>query len=213
MNTYSKYIPNVFLAKCEQAHEKNEVITMSTKYGGEHEAIVFNLVFERDGFFYYSVVRADGFNAQEHARRKAQKLEDAARNAARKSNEAYKASQEGRDFLSLGEPIKIGHHSERRHRNLIERNNNRMRKCVELGDVAADYKNRAAYWERRADKINLSMPESLEYFEFILEAAKAKHQALKSGEVEKAHMYSLTYAKKAVNEIDKKFKIANLLWG
>lgn len=213
MNFYSKYMPNVFLAKCEKAHEKGEIITMSTKYGSEHNVIIFNLIFEREGFFYYSVVREDGFNFQEHARRKAEKLTSAANNASRKSNEAYQASHEGRDFLSLGEPIKVGHHSEHRHRALIERNHQRMQKCITMGEVAEDYNNRAAYWERRAANINLSMPESLEYFAFVLEAAKAKHAGIKNGTIEKRHSYSLTYAKKEVNEAEKKYNLAVKLWG
>lgn len=65
MNTYYKFCPNVFLAKCDAKHEKGETILVTTKYGKENESIVFNLIFERDGFFYYSIVRADGFNVQE----------------------------------------------------------------------------------------------------------------------------------------------------
>lgn len=64
MNTYSKYVPNVFLAKCSEKHEKGEVIEVTTKYGKENECIVFNLIYEREGFYYYSIVRADGFNVQ-----------------------------------------------------------------------------------------------------------------------------------------------------
>lgn len=74
MNTYAKYCPNVFVAKCTEQHEKGETITLETKYGKEHECIVFNLVFAKDGFYYYSIVRADGFNVQEWAKRKADKL-------------------------------------------------------------------------------------------------------------------------------------------
>ena len=55
MNTYSKYVPNVFLAKCSEKHEKGEVIEVTTKYGKENECIVFNLIYERDGFYYYSI--------------------------------------------------------------------------------------------------------------------------------------------------------------
>ena len=62
MNTYSKYCPNVFVAKCEERHEKGETILVTTKYGKENEHIVHNLVMERGGFFYYSITRADGFN-------------------------------------------------------------------------------------------------------------------------------------------------------
>lgn len=46
MNTYSKYVPNVFLAKCSEKHEKGEVIEVTTKYGKENECIVFNLIYE-----------------------------------------------------------------------------------------------------------------------------------------------------------------------
>jgi len=33
MNTYSKYAPNVFLAKCTEKHERGEIIQVTTKYG------------------------------------------------------------------------------------------------------------------------------------------------------------------------------------
>jgi len=56
------------------------------------------------------------------------------------------------------------------------------------------------------------MPESLEYFEFELEKATKKHADLKSGAVKPSHSYSLTYAKKEVNEVTKKLEIAKLLW-
>lgn len=120
MNTYYKFCPNVFLAKCDAKHEKGETILVITKYGKENESIVFNLIFERDGFYYYSIVRADGFNVQEWAKRKAERRLDWAATAERKSEEYFKASNKDSDFLSLGEPIKIGHHSERRHRKAIE---------------------------------------------------------------------------------------------
>ena len=64
MNTYSKFVPNVFLAKCEEQHERGEEITLTTKYGQEHDCIVYNLIYEREGFYFYSVVRADGFNVR-----------------------------------------------------------------------------------------------------------------------------------------------------
>lgn len=212
MNTYSKFVPNVFLAKCTEKHEKGEEITMTTKYGQEHEVIVFNLVYERGGFYYYSIVRADGFNAQERAKQKAERLNGYASNAIKRGNSYYEASNEGRDFLSLGEPIKVGHHSEKRHRALIERNHNRMGKFVSELDKAEQYERRASYWESKANDINLSMPESLEYYEYRLEKAKEYHEGLKSGKYERGHSYSLTYAKKEVNEIQDKLNLAQKLW-
>lgn len=213
MNTYSKYVPNVFLAKCTGKHEKGSSIQVTTKYGKENECIVFNLIYEKDGHCYYSIIRADGFNIQEWAKRRAERLQNASLNADVKSNQYFQASNEGREFLALGEPIKIGHHSERRHRALIERNHNRMSKAVEYSKKSEQYENRAEYWGSRADMVNLSMPESLEYYEYQLEKARAKHEGMKSGTIEKAHSFSLTYAKKDVNEIEKKLKIAKLLWG
>jgi hypothetical protein len=212
MNTYAKYCPNVFLAKCTEPHERGEEIIVETKYGKENECIVHNLILEKDGVYYYSITRADGFDARQRAQNRADRLNRAASNAETKSNAAYEASNEGRDFLRLAEPIKIGHHSEKRHRALIARNHARMSKSVAFQKVAETYEQRASYWESRTNEINLSMPESVEYFEFRLEEAKAKHEGLKSGAVEKSHSYSLTYAKKAVNEAAKNLEIAKKLW-
>jgi hypothetical protein len=213
MNTYSKYCPNVFVAKCTETHEKGDTIILETKYGKENECIVFNLVDRKDDHYYYSIVRADGFNVQEWAKRKAERLKSAGSNAEKKSNEYYEASKEGKDFLVLAEPIKIGHHSEKRHRALIERNHNRMKNSMEYLNKAADYQSRSEYWEGKASTINLSMPESLEFYEYKLEEAKEKHEGLKSGKYERRHSYSLTYAKKAVNEALKNFETALKLWG
>jgi len=212
MNTYSKFVPNVFLAKCTEKHEKGETIQIETKYGKEHDCIVFNLIAEKDGFYYYSIVRADGFNQQEWAKKKAERLQNAALNAEKKSDSYWKASNEGADFLALGEPIKVGHHSEKRHRALIERNHNRMSKAVELSKQAEEYESRVAYWAAKANSINLSMPESLEFYEFELEKAKAKHEGLKNGTIERSHSYSLTYAKKELNDIENKLKLSQRLW-
>lgn len=213
MNTYAKYCPNVFVAKCTEKQEKGETILIETKYGNGHECIVFNYLGQtKDGFFLYSVVRADGFNVQEWAKRKAEKLNGYAANAEKRSESYFIASQEGKDFLSLGEPIKVGHHSEKRHRALIERNWDRIGKSVQETEKAATYQNRAAYWESKAHIINLSMPESLEYFEHKLEQAKARQEGLKNGTIKREHSYSLPYATKEVKEIEDKIKIAKKLW-
>ena len=213
MNTYIKYVPNVFVAKCEEQHEKGEKIIVTTRRGKENECIVFNLVGRtKDGSFCYSIVRADGFNVQEWAKRKAERYEKYSGNAIAKSNQYWEASQEGRDFLSLGEPIKVGHHSEKRHRALIERNHNRMSKSVEASEKAEEYQSKAEYWKSKENTINLSMPESIEFFEYKLEEAKEHHKGLKDGSIKREHSFSLTYAKKAVNELEKKLKTAKKLW-
>jgi len=213
MNQYSKYTANVFLAKCEEKHEKGEVITLSTKYGNEHKCIVFNLIYEKDGYYYYSIVREDGFNVQEWARRKAERLQGYASNAKQKSDSHYQSSHNLVKDIPLGQPILVGHHSEKAHRNILEKSWNAMSKCVEESKKAERYNERAAYWEKKADTINLSMPESIEYFEFELEKAKAEHEGIKNGSIPRLHSYSLTYAKKRFNEMEDKYKLAQKLWG
>jgi len=47
------------------------------------------------------------------------------------------------------------------------------------------------------------MPESLQNYQQKLEKAKEYHAGLKSGQYERGHSFSLTYAKKEVNEIEK----------
>ena len=211
-NTYAKYAPNVFLAKCTQQYEKGETIIVTTKYGKDNECIVFNLILQRDGYYYYSIVRADGFNVQEYAKRKAEKLQGYAATAENKSTLFWQASHEGREFLALGEPIKVGHHSEKRHRALIERNHNRMSKAVELTKVAESYESKAEYWKGRENIINLSMPESIDFYEYKLQQAKEKHEMYKNNPEKREHSFSLTYAKKEVNEAEKNLQLANKLW-
>lgn len=213
MNTYAKYCPNVFVAKCTERHEKGETIEVTTKYGKENECIVFNLVAEKDGFYYYSIVRADGFNHQEWIRRRAERLQDRSDRASAKADHYYEKSNKDAEFLSLGEPIKVGHHSEAGHRKMIEDCQRNTRKFVEQFDKAQDLSSRADRVLSHENDINLSMPESIEYYMEKLEEAKEYHEGLKSGKYPRSHSYSLTYAKNAVNDLTKKVEIAVKLWG
>lgn len=212
MNTYAKYCPNVFVAKCTEPHEKGEVIQVTTKYGKENDSIVFNLLLTKDGFYYYSIVRADGYNAQERAKAKAERYSKWSSIAENKSNAAFKQSHAITDMIPMGQPILVGHHSEARHRKDLDKSWNLMGKGVELSNKAESHESKAEYWASRANDINLSMPESVEYYEHKLEEAKMKHEDLKSGKTERSHSFSLTYAKKEVNEFEKKLGIAKKLW-
>lgn len=209
MNKFKKFCPNVWVAECEDKHKKGEIIELETQYGKLVECEVYNLIAEKQGAYYYSIVRVE---EQTYAERKAERYSNAAINHKAKSTQYMRAAEEGKDFLSLGEPIKVGHHSEKRHRALIERNWNRIGKSVEFSEKAKESERRAAYWANKAEEITLAMPESLEYFEEKLKEAAVYHQGLKDGTIKKAHSYSLPYAKKAVNELSNKVKIAELLW-
>ena len=209
MNKFKKYCPNVWVAECDDQYEKGDIIELETKYGKEVECEVYNLILQKNDKYYYSIVRCD----ESYAERKAQMYADRAERNQTKSRDYLEKSNEGREFLVLAEPIKIGHHSEKRHRALIERNYNRMRKSVEYSEKAKQAERKAEYWEGKANEITLAMPESLEYFTCKLDKAIAYHKGLKDGTIERAHSYSLAYANREVKELKKKVEIANLLWG
>ena len=210
MNTFKKYCPNVWVAECDEEHEKGDIIQLETKYGKEVDCEVYNLILTKNSKYYYSIVRIE---EQTYAQRKAEKYNTSATNRMIKSNQYFEASNEGKEFLSLGEPIKVGHHSEKRHRALIERNWNRIEKSMELEEKAKEAERKAEYWENKAEEITLAIPESLDYFAEKLERAVTYHKGLKDGSIERSHSYSLQYATKDVKELKKKVEIAEKLWG
>ncbi len=216
MNTYKKYCPNVFVAQCEEKQEKGSTIIVETKYGKENEHIVHNFIgyinTKENPLFCYSITRADGFNNQEIAKHKVESLNGYANNAEKRSDDWREKSNEGKDFLALAEPIKVGHHSEKRHRALIDRNWKRMSNAMSELEKAEAYRERTSYWESMSNKIDLSMPESLEFFKIQLEEVTEYHKGLKDGTIKREHSYSLTYAKKRLNDLTKKYKTATTLW-
>ncbi len=96
---------------------------------------------------------------------------------------------------------------------MIERNWARMEKSIEFRDKAKEHERKAEYWAKKANTINLSMPESIEYYEFMLEKATKEHQFLKDNPKMREHSYSLAYANRRKKEAQKKFDLAKRLWG
>ena len=76
-----------------------------------------------------------------------------------------------KDFLSLWEPIKIGHHSEWRHRKLIEKAHKVMDKRVELYDKSDEYANKAEYWKNKTFLMATEKKEKAEYIKQVTENA------------------------------------------
>lgn len=213
MNTYKKYAANVFVASCPEQHDKGDVIILTTKRGDEHECIVHNYLGKYKEEHLYSITRADGFNRQERAQKKADKYNEWADSRQQKGEDWYEKSKEGHEFLRLAEPIKVGHHSEKRHRALIERNHVRMDNAMENYKKAEEHERKAKLWEERVDKIDLSMPESIDYYKDLHEKAIAHHKELKDHPELREHAYSLQYANRHKNETKKKLTMAIKLWG
>lgn len=212
-NVYKKFCPNVYVAQCTEQHKKGDIIIVTTRHGKENACRVHNLVAKSENYFFYSITREDGFTNRVRAERKVEKYTKAAEKAHIRSDEWREKAKEGKDFLVLGEPIKIGHHSEKAHRNLIERNHRRMRNCLAEKDKAEMYESKVNYWEKQAKKIDLSMPESLSHYKELLEKAEITHKGLKDGTIKQDHSLHLSYSSKYIRELKKKIEIANVLWG
>ena len=210
--TYSRYCPNVFLAKVTQECIGGQQVTLVTRYGKENEVIIFNEIYRKNEFIFYSFVRADGFDHQAWVVRKAEKFERWAESADKQSAEYYKKSNEHADFLRLAEPIKVGHHSEKWHRGAIKKAQDNTQKSFEFMSKADAHREKEEYWKKRENEINLSMPESVEYFEHKLEKATERHSLLKGNKALRSHSYSLTYANKDKKEAAKSLEIAIKLW-
>lgn len=213
MNTYAKYCPNVFVAKCTEKHEKGEIIMVETKYGKENECQVWNFLLERDGFYYYSITRTDGYNVQKRAEAKAERLLESSRRAEERAHDYCRKSEEAVEGIVFGQPILVGHHSEKKHRAALEKSDNAMGHACKEFDKAESYEQRAEYWKQRANVINLSMPESIEYYRWLVEQRKQAHQFLKYHPDQRPHAYALQYANKDLKEAEDNLKRAIKLWG
>lgn len=80
----------------------------------------------------------------QRSRDRADRYSDHAQRAAASSDARYAAARDIADSIPLGQPILVGHHSERRARRDVERMDSNMGKAV------ADGK-RAEYWDQRAE--------------------------------------------------------------
>ena len=213
MNNYKKYSANVFVMETTENYKKGDIATITSRHGKETQVEIYNSIPSQNSFNYYSFVRLDGVNAQTIAKKRAEKAEATKENKLKKSQEWYEKSKQGSEFLALAEPIKVGHHSEHRHRALFEKNWARMGKSVKLGDEAEAYNSKIEYWESKANDINLSMPESVDFYQYKLTEATEHHVGLKNGTIKKQHSLSTAYANNKVKELKSKVRMAEILWG
>ena len=74
------------------------------------------------------------------------RLEAAADRANERSNAAYKRADMSEEATGIpfGQPVIVGHHSEKRHRAAIKRGDTAMRKSIEESDKAKELRGKAA---------------------------------------------------------------------
>jgi hypothetical protein len=86
---------------------------------------------------------ADNWFTRKQAARRA-RLEKAAARADSESQRRYQAAHDILDGIPPGQPILVGHHSEKRHRRDLQRADNHMRKSIEADETAKELAHRAA---------------------------------------------------------------------
>lgn len=80
----------------------------------------------------------------DRAEERAGRFEDYSDSRAADSDAAYKNAKAIGDHIPFGQPILVGHHSERRHRKDVERIDNSMRKSVQMQRASDYWKDRAS---------------------------------------------------------------------
>lgn len=80
-----------------------------------------------------------------------EKREEWAGKASAASASAFQGARDAVSGIPLGQPILVGHHSEKRHRGDLARHDSRMRKGIERSDMAAHHASKAAGIERQLD--------------------------------------------------------------
>jgi hypothetical protein len=81
---------------------------------------------------------------RERLERKVERRQDWAESAARKSDAGFAAAHKIADGIPLGQPILVGHHSERHARRDVARIDSGMRKGVEMDQLAKHHRSKAA---------------------------------------------------------------------
>lgn len=87
------------------------------------------------------------YETKQAARR--ERMQDRADNLRRKANSEFDKAdlREEKSGIPFGQPILVGHHSERKHRNALKRADQAMRRAIDASDYADEL-------ERRANIVN-----------------------------------------------------------
>jgi hypothetical protein len=103
--------------------------------------------------------------------RRVERFETAAANAAQRSDSYYKRSNEG--LPEFGQPILVGHHSEKWHRRALAKAHNAMDKSVEEGKKANYYADKAESAKSNTS-ISSDNPDALSLLKEKLESLEAE---------------------------------------
>lgn len=103
-------------------------------------------------------------NRKEKQEARAERYREYAENAERRASAAFKASNDAVADIPLGQPILVGHHSEKAHRRALERSNGAMMRSVHESEKAAYFRQKAEAVENN-NNIYLGDDDAIERLE------------------------------------------------
>lgn len=93
-------------------------------------------------------------------------------------------------MMTSGQPILVGHHSEKRHRRLIEKANNDIKKSIELSDKSQYYEDKARSAENN-NAIYNDDPKAISKLKDKLERLENERNSIKAREHSKWELTSI----------------------
>jgi len=127
---------------------------------------------------------------RERKERKLEKRLEWAESREKKADQSMDAANNLVKNIPPGQPILVGHHSEKRHRNTLKRSNNLMHKSIEHSDMAEHHRNKADNLKRQLNNTIFSddpdaierLQKKLEYLEKGRNRMKEINIALRKGQ-------------------------------
>ena len=134
---------------------------------------------------------------EERKQMKKERYEELAENARQRSKEYFATHDKISSHIPLGQPILVGHHSEKGHRRDLKRMANAMDKSISESDKADYYDNKVATIESNS-AISSDDPQAIQKLEQKLEQLEKQKIAIKARDHE---WYELPYINKDIKQI------------
>jgi len=125
------------------------------------------------------------FNAmntrRERLERKLEKRKEWAEKAGARADGRFGSARRATNGIPFGQPILVGHHSEKRHRNALKRSDQNMRKGIEEQDKAEHHNSKAHGLEIQLENTVFSDdPDAIEQLEAKIEKAEQQQERMKA---------------------------------
>lgn len=118
---------------------------------------------------------------RERRQARAVRLQEYANKREAKADAAYTSAMNTIDGIPPGQPILVGHHSERKHRKTLERHDNYMRRSIGDSKKAEEMRSKAVnILEAADDAIYSDDPDAIERLQAKLDGLEAERESIKA---------------------------------